>query len=330
MGRRPRDGDAGTTRTACRTSSGWRHCLAAALDDQFRGRFGPLVLERGPATQPAVRRVLRGRAAGRLPADRRRQRLPAGGLRAVRPQHPPRASTVGGAGLPASGDEPAEPRRPTRAFVDADPVRGQPGRSAWSTRTAAADAQRVTAGEVILCGGAINSPQLLQLSGRGRRRRAAERSGIDVVHDLPGVGEHLQDHLEVYVQYACKQPVSMAAVPAVAAPAVDRLRSGSFLRQRPGRDEPLRGRRLRPQQRRRRLPEPDVPLPADGRALRRLGAGERPRLPGPHRPDVLGRARLGEDQAATRACTRRCASTTSRPSRTGASGSRRSAWRAAS
>ena len=34
--------------------------------------------------------------------------------------------------------------------------------------------------------------------------------GIDVVQDLPGVGEHLQDHLEVYIQYACKQPVSMA------------------------------------------------------------------------------------------------------------------------
>ena len=43
-----------------------------------------------PGHQPAVRRVLRGRAAGRLPADRRRQRLPAGGLRAVRPQRPPR------------------------------------------------------------------------------------------------------------------------------------------------------------------------------------------------------------------------------------------------
>jgi choline dehydrogenase len=60
----------------------------------------------------------------------------------------------------------------------------------------------------VLCGGAINSPQLLQLSGVGN---AAELSalGIEVVADLPGVGEHLQDHLEVYVQYACKQPVSV-------------------------------------------------------------------------------------------------------------------------
>ena len=69
--------------------------------------------------------------------------------------------------------------------------------------------RRVHGGEVVLCGGAINSPQLLQLSGVGN---AAELSalGIEVIAALPGVGEHLQDHLEVYVQYACKQPVSVA------------------------------------------------------------------------------------------------------------------------
>jgi choline dehydrogenase len=65
----------------------------------------------------------------------------------------------------------------------------------------------VRANEVILCGGAIASPQLLQLSGVGNADELA-RLGVDVVHDLPGVGEHLQDHLEVYVQYASKQPVS--------------------------------------------------------------------------------------------------------------------------
>ena len=54
---------------------------------------------------------------------------------------------------------------------------------------------------MILCGGAINSPQLLQLSGVGNAREL-EELGIGVVHDLPGVGENLQDHLEVYVQYA--------------------------------------------------------------------------------------------------------------------------------
>ena len=65
------------------------------------------------------------------------------------------------------------------------------------------------AAEVILCGGSINTPQLLELSGVGDAKALGEL-GIDVVHDLPGVGENLQDHLEVYVQYSCKQPVSVA------------------------------------------------------------------------------------------------------------------------
>jgi choline dehydrogenase len=69
--------------------------------------------------------------------------------------------------------------------------------------------RRVDAGEVILCGGAINTPQTLQLSGVGNADELGAL-GIPVVHDLPGVGEHLQDHLEVYVQHACTQPVSVA------------------------------------------------------------------------------------------------------------------------
>jgi choline dehydrogenase len=67
----------------------------------------------------------------------------------------------------------------------------------------------VDAGEVILCGGAINTPQLLQLSGVGDES-LLRGHGIDVVHHSPGVGENLQDHLEVYIQYASKQPVSIA------------------------------------------------------------------------------------------------------------------------
>ena len=62
---------------------------------------------------------------------------------------------------------------------------------------------------MILCGGAINSPQLLQLSGVGDADELAAL-GIDVVHDLPGVGENLQDHLEVYVQCSSKLPVTVA------------------------------------------------------------------------------------------------------------------------
>ncbi|WP_257955911.1 GMC family oxidoreductase N-terminal domain-containing protein [Nocardioides sp. B-3] len=67
----------------------------------------------------------------------------------------------------------------------------------------------VAAGEIVLCGGAINTPQLLQLSGVGDRALLAQH-GIDVVHHSPGVGENLRDHLEVYIQYASKQPVSIA------------------------------------------------------------------------------------------------------------------------
>lgn len=66
----------------------------------------------------------------------------------------------------------------------------------------------VRGGEILCCGGAINSPALLQHSGVGDARRLS-KLGIEVVADLPGVGENLQDHAEVYVQYACKRPVSL-------------------------------------------------------------------------------------------------------------------------
>jgi choline dehydrogenase len=62
--------------------------------------------------------------------------------------------------------------------------------------------------EIISCGGAFNSPQLLQLSGVGDAEHL-QALGIDPVVDLPGVGANLQDHLEVYIQYTCKEPVSM-------------------------------------------------------------------------------------------------------------------------
>ena len=62
--------------------------------------------------------------------------------------------------------------------------------------------------EVVLCAGAIHSPRLLLLSGIGP---ADELGALDipVAHDLPGVGRNLQDHLELYVQFNCKQPVSL-------------------------------------------------------------------------------------------------------------------------
>ncbi len=64
--------------------------------------------------------------------------------------------------------------------------------------------------EVLLSSGAIASPQILQRSGVGS---AALLKSLDitVVHDLPGVGANLQDHLEIYQQYECRQPVSLAS-----------------------------------------------------------------------------------------------------------------------
>jgi choline dehydrogenase len=186
-------------------------CLAAADDDPFRGKQGPLVLERGPATNPlftsffeAVQQAgypltddVNGfRQEGFAPFDRnvhRGRRLSA--ARAY--LHPVRS-------------------RPnlvvkTRAF--ANRVLFEDGRAVgvdyehlWGRGRGRTT---VRAGEVILCGGAINSPQLLQLSGVGPAD-VLNAAGVEVVHDLPGVGEHLQDHLEVYIQHACLQPVSMA------------------------------------------------------------------------------------------------------------------------
>ncbi len=69
------------------------------------------------------------------------------------------------------------------------------------TRTAYAE------GEVILAGGAFNSPQLLQLSGIGPAD-LLRTHGIDVIADMPGVGADLQDHLQARMQFRCTQPIT--------------------------------------------------------------------------------------------------------------------------
>src|SRR5690606_24892163 len=63
--------------------------------------------------------------------------------------------------------------------------------------------------EVLICGGAVQSPQILKLSGIGA---AAELKALNipVIKDLPGVGENLQDHLDVGIQYYCEKPVTLA------------------------------------------------------------------------------------------------------------------------
>jgi choline dehydrogenase len=72
------------------------------------------------------------------------------------------------------------------------------------------DGSLITArAEIVLAAGAINSPKILMTSGIGPAKHLAE-NGIPVVADRPGVGQNLQDHLEMYIQFAAKEPVSLA------------------------------------------------------------------------------------------------------------------------
>ncbi len=191
------------------------NCLAApgTPDSEFRGSDGPLVLERGPAASPlfgaffeAVQQAgypltadVNGfRQEGFAAFDRnisRGRRLSAAraylhpvlsrpNLRVVTRAH---STRILFSGTRATGVE----------FVLHD-LAGRPGAP-----------RRAHGGEVIVCAGAFGSPQLLQLSGVGNASDL-ERLGVDVVADLPGVGENLQDHLEVYIQYGSKLPVSVA------------------------------------------------------------------------------------------------------------------------
>jgi choline dehydrogenase len=184
------------------------NCLAADPGDPYRGRSGPLVLERGPATSPLFRAFFEAvQQAGYVLTDDvngyRQEGFAAFDRNIWRGR---RVSAARAYLRPAMRRRNLEVR--TRAFVSRVLFEG--------TRAVGVEvigrgraAERVRAGEVILCGGAFASPQLLQLSGVGNAGELGAL-GIDVVHHLPGVGEHLQDHLEVYIQYASTKPVSMA------------------------------------------------------------------------------------------------------------------------
>ena len=257
-------------------------CLAGP--DEYRGGDGPLELERGPATNPLFDAFFEAvqQAGYVLTSDVNGYRQEGFAAFDRNLRRGRRLSAARAYLHPVM-------RRPnldvryrahvSRLVIDGTRVTGveytTPGRRRHV----------VTAGEVILCGGAFNSPQLLQVSGIGnaehlrsvgchagpppaRRRRAP-----------PGPSRGLRP---------ARQHAAGVVEPAdeVAEPSVDR----AAVVGPPGtrREQPLRGGRLRPQQRRRRLPQPDVPLPADRGALRRLGAGRRARLPGARRADVLG------------------------------------------
>ncbi|HET6747670.1 MAG TPA: choline dehydrogenase [Actinomycetes bacterium] len=183
-------------------------CLAAADDDPWRGHQGPLVLERGPATSPLFGAFFEAvqQAGYRLTGDVNGYRQE-GFAPFDRNLHRGRRLSASRAYL-----HPAL-RRPnleltTRALVTRVLFEGDRAVGVEYVR-GAGPPRRADAGEVILCGGAINSPQTLQLSGVGDAGRL-KALGIGVVADLPGVGENLQDHLEVYVQHGCHRPVSVA------------------------------------------------------------------------------------------------------------------------
>jgi choline dehydrogenase len=177
-------------------------CTAGA--DDWRGGDGPLVLERGPATNPLFRAF----------------------FAAVQQAGYPLTEDVNGSrqeGFATFDRNIRGGRRWSAARAYLHPVESRPNldvecrrlvtrilfEGARATGVEVAGHGAIRAREVVLCGGAINSPQLLQLSGVGNAGELAAL-GIPVVHDLPGIGENLQDHLEVYVQYSSKQPVSLA------------------------------------------------------------------------------------------------------------------------
>jgi choline dehydrogenase len=180
------------------------NCLAGG--DDWRGDSGPLVLERGPATNPLFQAF----------------------FEAVQQAGHPLTDDVNGfrqEGFARFDRNIFRGRRLSAARAYYHPVKHRPnltvqclslvhrvlftGKRAVGVQYSrpGTGVRTVDAGEVILSGGAINTPQLLQLSGIGNADELRPL-GVDVVNHLPGVGENLQDHLEVYVQHACTQPVS--------------------------------------------------------------------------------------------------------------------------
>ena len=180
------------------------NCLAGA--DEWRGGEGPLVLERGPAANPLFKAFFEAaqQAGFELTSDVNGYRQE-GFAPFDRNIHRGRRLSAARAYLHPVLDRPNLELRTGRLVsrVLFEGTRAVGVESLHRRRR-----ETIHAGEVILCGGAINSPQLLQLSGVGDPEHLRS-AGVAPLHELPGVGENLQDHLEVYVQHACTQPVSL-------------------------------------------------------------------------------------------------------------------------
>lgn len=184
------------------------NALAADEGDPHRGRSGPLVMERGPAESPLFQAFFEAVQQAGYPLTHDVNGYQQEGFAAFdRNIHRGRRKSAAGTYL-----HPIRNQRPnltlkTRAFVRKILFEGRRAVGVEFSQ-GRRRSQKVFANEIILCGGAINSPHLLQLSGIGNATDL-ESVGVEVVHDLPGVGENLQDHLEVYVQHVCTQPVSV-------------------------------------------------------------------------------------------------------------------------
>ena len=179
-------------------------CLAGA--DEWRGGSGPLKLERGPSQNPLIPAFLEAcQQAGYPLTDDVNGFQQEGFGRFDRNVYRGRRLSAARAYL-----HPVMNRKnltvTTRALVHKVLFDGN--RATGVRYEVRGKVREARAAEVVLCGGAFNTPQLLQLSGIGDRS-LLEPLGIPVVHHNNAVGQHMQDHLEVYVQHACKQPVSL-------------------------------------------------------------------------------------------------------------------------
>ena len=168
---------AGTTRTACRTSSASSPATSRRTEP-WRGYSGPQRIERGPVTNPCSGRSSTRRSTAGHPSpghERPGQR----GLRAVRAHHPQRTPDVRGPRVRAPGAHRRNLEVRCNALVTGVVFQGSRAVGVRYVPQGPAGLRRgaterfVPAGEVILAGGAINSPQLLQLSGDRERGRAA-------------------------------------------------------------------------------------------------------------------------------------------------------------
>jgi choline dehydrogenase len=185
--------------------------LASPPDDPWRGHDGPLVVERGPATNPLFGAFFAAAQEAGYPLTHDVNGYRQEGFAPFdRNIHDARRLSAARAYLHPILRQRSNLAVWTRRFVTrlvfegsravgVEVARGVGGRGG---------VDRLTAGEVILAGGSINSPQLLLLSGIGPADELRDL-GIDVLADRPGVGQNLQDHLEVYVQYQSLKPVSM-------------------------------------------------------------------------------------------------------------------------